>query len=67
MYIAIVDDSPEDRDLLKSYIHRYIQDASKQFDVKIFQSGIDLLEEYGSGYDALLLYFSAYHGILCIS
>lgn len=55
MRIAIVDDSQEDRDLLKSYIHRYSQENSEQLDVAVFQSGIDLIEEYGSGYDVLFL------------
>lgn len=55
MRVALLDDNPDDRLLLKNYIQQYQQENSIQFSVFEFQSGLDLLEEYKDGFEVLFL------------
>lgn len=53
--IAIVDDSPEDFQHLESCLKQYAEEKKQLFHIKIFQNGLDFLEEYHANYDVVFL------------
>lgn len=53
--IAVLDDQKEDRERHLAYLQRFQKEYSIQMKVDCFDNGIDLIEEYKSGYSVLLL------------
>ncbi|MFP3154913.1 LytTR family DNA-binding domain-containing protein [Lachnospiraceae bacterium ZAX-1] len=53
--IAIVEDEVAHRDLLVSYIARYENESGEQLKVKTFKDGFEILEDYKSEYEIILL------------
>ncbi len=55
VHVAIAEDEKEYIDTLVSHIRRYEQEYSVAFDVKVFRSALELVEEYRPVYDILFL------------
>lgn len=55
MRIAVLDDSFEDANRLEEYLHQFQKEKNVSFQIRIFHSSFDFLEEYGDGYDLLFL------------
>lgn len=53
--VAIVEDDEECVDLLKSYIERYCKENGVDVQVVCYSDGIDIVSEYSSDYDIILL------------
>ena len=53
--IAIVEDDKESVDLLKSYIEKYCKENGEQAKVDCYSDGIDIVSDYTSEYDVILL------------
>lgn len=53
--IAIVEDEKESAELLKGHIDRYCKENDEEAQVVCFSDGIDIVSEYTSGFDVILL------------
>lgn len=53
--IAIVDDSPDDLNLILQYLKQYQEENHLALSVDTFHSGIDFIESYSNNYDAVFL------------
>lgn len=53
--IAIVEDEKESVERLKSYIDRYCKENDEEAQVVSFFDGIDIVSDYASGFDVILL------------
>lgn len=53
--IAIVEDEREYQDILTEFIKRYGEECGEDFQISIYQDGIDFVDEYVSQYEILLL------------
>ena len=53
--VCIVEDEAEQAKLLKNYISRYGNDNKQQFSITYLSDGIDLVDEYQSQFDIILL------------
>lgn len=53
--IAIAEDVAFERDALLKGLRRYEQEHNERFSCSVFENGEDLLKDYGSGFDILLL------------
>lgn len=53
--IAIVEDEKESAELLKGYIDRYCKENGEEAQVVSFSDGIDLVSDYTSDFDVILL------------
>lgn len=55
MNVAVLDDAPEDAQLLSEYLVRFQAEHNMSMDMKIFGASIDFLEEYHGEYDIIFL------------
>ena len=55
MRIAILDDSYEDAKQLEDYLYQFQKEKNVSFQIEIFHSSFDFLEEYGESFDLLFL------------
>lgn len=55
MRIALLDDNPQDSALLEQYLHRFCQEKGLEMQIDTYCAGLNLLEEYGNGYDVVFL------------
>lgn len=53
--IAIVEDCPEDSDLLVEYLTRYEQEQGEGFRIEQFSNGLNFVEDYRPDYDIVLM------------
>ncbi|MCR5581681.1 MAG: LytTR family DNA-binding domain-containing protein [Pseudobutyrivibrio sp.] len=53
--VCIVEDEIEQASLLKNYITKYGEDSGQQFNITYLPDGIDLVDEYKSQFDIILL------------
>lgn len=53
--IAIVEDSDQDRELLKKNLSRYEREKDIRFDLTEFSDGEDLVTDYSADYDLILM------------
>lgn len=55
MRVAVVDDNENDRELLMKYLRQFQKEYGMKMQIKPYSSSLDFLEEYGGGYDVILL------------
>lgn len=53
--IAIVEDDKSFIEELKKYLEQYSQEEGQEFEISTFYDGEEILENYVSGYDLILL------------
>lgn len=53
--IAIVDDNPDDADLLGSYIEKFSSETKQEFQVDRFKDSVELLEDYKAVYAVIFM------------
>lgn len=53
--IAIVEDSKEATDVLKSYFDRFSEEMGARFNVVCFDNALDFLENYSSAFNLVLM------------
>ena len=53
--VAIVEDTPEDRDQLEKYLRRYAREREARLELTAFTDGEDLVTGYTADYDLILL------------
>ena len=53
--VAIVEDDPSDRELLKRNLQQYEQEKGLKLEIEEFQDGEDLVTDYSADYDLLLM------------
>lgn len=53
--IAIIEDSPTEAEVLRSYFARYASDSGEEFDVRYFRDGDTFLRDYQPIYDLVMM------------
>lgn len=53
--VALVDDNENDRKLLIDYLQQFQKEQEVRMQITSYNSSLDFLEEYGDGYDVILL------------
>jgi DNA-binding LytR/AlgR family response regulator len=53
--IAIVEDEEKHVEILKDYLGRYSEEHKASFSTDVFHDGLDILDDYDSGYDVVFL------------
>lgn len=54
-YIAVVEDSAQDRAVLDSYLEKYQQEKNCHFQITYFSDGDEIALGYKGGYDLILM------------
>ena len=54
-YIAVVEDSAQDRAVLDSYLEKYQQEKNCHFQITHFSDGDEIALGYKGGYDLILM------------
>lgn len=55
MKIAVVDDNPKDGGRIKQYIERYALEQDQKFQVFLYASGLDFLDDMGRNFDVVFM------------
>lgn len=53
--IAVVENEPEQAELLRGYVERYSEERQEKCQVVTFPNGLDFLTEYRAGFDAVFM------------